>query len=548
MDSNYWTGRRVTRRTVLRGSAVGVLGLAGAALIGCGSDKGGDKPATVADGKAAPAQAPLTFKRGGIVRMGTPALSTGLDPTFSGAGYHKTALAFDTLLGIGADGLATVRDDALASSIEQVDKTTIVMKLRPGVKFHDGTPFNAQSVVWNVGRTLQPKPPAALPHKAQVQYVSKVEAVDDTTVRWILKQPDAGILTAFTDTSCQMLSPTHYEGKSLADVMWRPVGTGRYMFKEYSADAFVKYRVNPDYFQKLADGGPAGMVDEIHELAIPDAIARAASLQAGNLEVLDESPATQLDLLNADKNLLGVKAEGFAIRNAYINHDLAPLNNVNFRRALAWAWDPVAQNNVFDNGIGKPATSALGSLSWAHIDVPDFPMFDLKKAATFLEASGVPKAERKVLITGDTLYFQFLQDAWAKIGVTAEYVKDATNRLNKNAGAKNPDVHMSVGSRITSRQDPGWQLGAMLRSDSIYNYGLASTGAINDLTDKGQATYDIKERKAIYAEVQKIAADQQYSMFYKVEIPFWVHTRKPLQGARHFGTGRGDYRYLNFSA
>lgn len=531
---------------------MGVVGLTGAALIGCGEDEepaastGTAAPTSTATN--APAAAPVSFKRGGVVRMGTPALSTGLDPTFSGAGYHKTALSFDTLLGIDEDGLAAVRDDALAESVEQVDETTIVMKLRQGVKFHDGTPFNAESVAWNIGRTLQEDPPAGTPHKAQVQFVDRIEAVDDYTARWILKQPDAGIYTAFTDTSCQMLSPTHYEGKSIDEVMWHPVGTGRYMFMDYSADAFVKYQVNPDHFHRLEDGGPAGMVDEIHELAIPDAIARAASLQAGDVEMLDESPATQLDLLNADGNLIGVKKDGFAIRNAYINHGLAPLDNVDFRRALAWAWDPVAQNDVFDNGIGKPATSAIASLSWAHIDVPDFPTFDLEKAAAYMEASGIPEAERKVLITGNTLYFQFLQDAWAKIGVTTEYVEDATNRLNKNAGATDPDVHMSVGSRITSRQDPGWQASAMLRSDAVYNYGLAPTGEIDNLTSQAAATYDVEERKELYAEIQRIAADQQYSMFYKVEIPFWVHTRKPLEGARHFGTGRGDYRYIHFTA
>src|SRR6185436_16152333 len=121
MDSNYWRRRPLTRRAVLRSGAVGAIGLGAAALIGCGSE---DKPGTgapAASKTAAPAVAPLKFKRGGIVRMGTPAISTGLDPVFSGAGTHKTRLAFDTLMDIDEKGIPAIRDDALALNVEQVD-------------------------------------------------------------------------------------------------------------------------------------------------------------------------------------------------------------------------------------------------------------------------------------------------------------------------------------------------------------------------------------------------------------------------------------------
>ncbi len=545
MESNYWLRRTVSRRAVLRAGSVGAIGLGAAALVGCGGgDSGGGSGSSGSPGSTAVGK----FKRGGTVKMGTPALSTGLDPHFSGAGYHKTRLAFDTLLDFDEKGNPGVRADALAESFEVVDPKTIVVKLRKGVKFHDGTDFNAESVKWNMARELQPNPPAGTPHKAEVETTERIEAVDASTVRWILKQPDSGMLTAFTNHSTEMLSPTYYEGKTIAQVQWKPVGTGRYMFLDYSADAFIKYQVNKEYFGKASDGGSMGLVDQIWELAIPDPIARATSLINGDLDMLDESPATQLDLLTTDARVEGAKRDGFAIRNAYINHGLKPLDNVDFRRALAWAWDPVAQNKLFDNGIGKTATSALTSLSWAHVDVPTFPQFDVEKAKMYLQRSGVAEADRKVLITGDTLYFQFLQDAWSKIGVKAEYVADSTGRLNKNSGVKEPDVHMSVGSRITSRPDPGWQMSAMLRSNAVYNYGWAPTGKIDELLDKERATYDSTLRKAIHKEIQEIHSDQQYAHILKVEIPFWVHWRKGVGGLGHFATGRGDYRNVHFTA
>ncbi|HEY7270828.1 MAG TPA: ABC transporter substrate-binding protein, partial [Dehalococcoidia bacterium] len=422
METNYWARRQLSRRSIIRGGAVALAGIGAAAVVGCGGGGSSNSGSSAKTTSGTGLPGVTSFKRGGIIKMGTPALSSSLDPHFAGTGYHKTRLAFDTPLDFDENGNPSVRPDALAASFEMIDKQTVVLKLKPGVKFHDGTAFNAEAIKWNVARELQPNPPAAPPHKSEIELTDRIEAVDDVTARWILKQPDSGILTAFTNHSTEMLSPTAYDGKTIAQVQWNPVGTGRYKFLDYSADSFVKYQVNPDYFYKLPDGGPAGMVDQIWEMAIPDPVAAATALINGDVQILDESPATQLDLLNGDSHIEGLKKEGFAIRNAYINHGLKPLDNVDFRRALAWAWDPVAQNKLFDNGIGKVATSALTSLSWAHVDVTGFPNFDLDKAKMYITKSGIADADRKVLITGDTLYFQFLQDAWAKIGVKAEYV------------------------------------------------------------------------------------------------------------------------------
>ena len=186
MTDNYWTTRRVSRRTVLRGSIVGLAGTSAAALIGCG---GSEDAATSTGTGAAPAtKAPLAFKRGGIVRMGSPAISGGLDPVYSGSGYHKTRVAFDTLLDTDDKDQPGIRDDALAASMELSDPTTLILKLRPGVKFHDGTPFNAEAVKFNVARTLQATPPGQ-PHKAMLLTTDRVEAVDELTVKSISSSP-----------------------------------------------------------------------------------------------------------------------------------------------------------------------------------------------------------------------------------------------------------------------------------------------------------------------------------------------------------------------
>ena len=548
MSDNYWT-KRLSRRTVLRGGATGLLGLGGAALIGCGDDDDDDDggaaatQATAAATQAAAAS--IDFKRGGTIRLGSLKLAGGLDPHFSGSGYHKTRTAFDTLLDLDDSGLPQIEANALAESYELLDPTTIVMNLRQGVNFHDREPFNSEAVKWNVSRILD-DPPARTPHSAEILHTKEIESVDEHTIRWLLTQPDVGILTAFTSHSTEMLSPPHYDGKELDDVVWNPVGTGRYMFLDYSQDAFVKYQVYPDHHNRLADGGPAGKVDEIHELLIPDHLALATALVAGDIECIDESPSAQIDLLTENPNLHGVKQEGFAIRQFGFN-DLPPLDNVDVRRALMWAWDAEAYNEVMDNGIGRIATSLMTSLWPYHIDVPEYPGFDVEKAKMFIERSGVPVSERKLLIGGKTVAFQLLQSAWEKIGFTSEYVAESRGRIYKRR-TDNPDVHGSVGSRITSRADIGWQVNVMLRSDAIYNAGQVNTPKIDELSDAGLATYIPEERQEIYSEIQHIYADQLPNHLGVVEQPFWIHAPKSVSGFKHFANGRGDYRNLHFVA
>ena len=201
----------------------------------------------------------------------------------------------------------------------------------------------------------------------------------------------------------------------------------------------------------------------------------------------------QLDILNSTNAVHGEKADGFAIRNAYINHGLPPLDNVDVRRALAWAWDADGYNEVYEGGTGVPATSYLSRLHWAHIDVPEHPKFDVEKAKVFMAASGVPESERKLRITGNTVAFQFVQAAWEKIGFQSEHIADRTGRYSRARGDENPDIHMSVGSRITSRPDPGWQTNVMLRSDAITI--LAGRPRQHRRTLR-QGTRDIRYRRA----------------------------------------------------
>jgi len=552
MPEKYWVGRTSTRRTISRRGVIGLAGFGAALLAACGSEGKQESGATNVSTPVTAGAAPVTanIKRGGTLRLGTWRAWPGIDPDYSSTGYHQQRVIFDALLGFDDKGVPGVSKDSLATSLETPDKTTFVLKLRPNVKFHDGTDFNAEAVLFNFKRTMATNPPGSV-FRANFLTVDRVEVVDPLTVRYILKQPDASLAAALADTGATMKSPKHYEGKTLAEVQWNPIATGPYRFKEVSQDSYISYVKGGDHFYKLEDGGTTALLDEIRFMTIPNETVIVASLEAGDVDMIEEAPVTQLDILERNPKLKGVGFHGFATQSLYINHGLPPMDNVDFRRALVWAWDGDAYNRLFFGGRGKVSTSIHPSSSWAHVDVKDFPGFDLEKAKAFMEKSGIPPANRKILINAtaaEAQQFQFLQSSWEKLGVTSEFVsvEQAAGRVNKNRGEKG-DIHGQIG-RLTSRFDPGQIFPTQLRQDGIYNYGAAPTGNIEDLLLKGVQTYDVEERKKIYAEVQQIHADQLYSFLSRLEIPFWLFGKKEIVNMRHFSNGRGDYRYLGYSA
>jgi ABC-type transport system substrate-binding protein len=553
MPTNYWSRGTLARRTISRRGVIGLAGLGAAFLAACGSDSKEDGGAASNISTPVPAgAAPVTanIKRGGTLRLGTWRAWPGIDPDYSSTGYHQQRVTFDALLGFDEQGVPGPAKDSLATAMETPDKTTIVLKLRPGVKFHDGTDFNAEAVSFNFKRTMATNPPGSV-FRGNFLTVDRLDVVDPATVRYTLKQPDASIPAALADTGATMKSPKHYEGKTPAQVQWDPIGTGSYRFNQVSQDSFISYKKAPDHFYKLDDGGTTALLDELRFMTIPNETVIVASLEAGDVDMIEEAPISQIEILEKNPQLAGVGFIGFATQSLYINHALPPMDNVDFRRALMWAWDRNAYNRLFFAGRAKPATSIHPSSSWAHVDVKDFPTFDLEKAKTIMERSGIPPASRKILINAaaaDAPQFQFLQSSWEKIGVTSEFVSTeaATGRLNRNRGEKG-DIHANIG-RLTSRFDPGQILPTQLRQDGIYNYGAAPTGECEELMLKAVQTYDVEERKKLYARVQEIQADQIYSFLPGLEIPFWLYGKKEIVNMRHFKNGRGDYRYLGYSA
>jgi len=184
------------------------------------------------------------------------------------------------------------------------DAKTWTFKLRKGVKFHDGTPFNAEAVKFTIDRVLDPQSKSPLSQDFR-DNVESVEVIDEYTVVFHLKNPLASFLDRIIrNQGAMIVSPTAVK-KYGDDFSNHPVGTGPFMFKEWIPGERVVLVKNPDYW------GGAPMIDTLIFKPMPESAAQVAALQAGQVDVILSIPKESLEILEKDPNIKVYKMPGY---------------------------------------------------------------------------------------------------------------------------------------------------------------------------------------------------------------------------------------------
>ena len=228
------------------------------------------------------------------------------------------------------EGLLTLDDKmqvkpALATGYEVMSPTKVRFKLRPGVKFHDGTPFNAAAVKFTFDRALHGNPPARWASLAGS--LAGAEVVDDLTVDIMTKEPYGPILRTLAMYCMGIVSPTAVQ--KMGDGFSRaPVGTGPFKFVEWKTNTHVILERNPDYW------GEKALLDRVVFKVVPEEGARMIALQTGDADmVLIPAPA-QLPALKRDPKFTVHEVVGGRVVFAGMNASMPPLDDVRVRTAL----------------------------------------------------------------------------------------------------------------------------------------------------------------------------------------------------------------------
>ncbi|CAM1656540.1 glutathione ABC transporter substrate-binding protein [Bartonella apis] len=445
------------------------------------------------------------FAEAKTLTVAVPVNLTKLDPTNINDTLTMTSLRtiYEGLLGFDKD-LKIV--PLLAERYEaSEDAKEFTFYLRKGVKFHDGTDFNARAVKINLERLANPE--NKLSRRVLVSMLDHVEVVDDYTVKVILKEPYGAFPSSMAHTGTMMISPAAIE-KYGRDIDRHPVGTGPFMFKNRSSDTFEVIK-NDHYWN-----GTVG-VDGVTIRSVPENGARFAMLQAQEVQFVPDFPPELFAVAQKMPNLVVTKEPSISEYYVAINTMKKPFDDVRVRQAMNYAVDKNAFCKVVMNGFCEPATSPIPPLLKYYTNVGEY-KYNIEKAKQLLTEAGYPNGfNTEIFGKNSTMVIrglQFLQQQLAAVNIKVNVTPlEAGVEADRVWGARTPEestVQMQFGGWSASTADADYGMRPLFSSESfppnLFNVAYYKNAEVDkDLSDAVKTADDTK-RAELYGKAQKI--------------------------------------------
>jgi peptide/nickel transport system substrate-binding protein len=458
---------------------------------------------------AAPAGKPVY---GGTLRIAFASDTKTLDPTFSVNFSERQPLylIYNTLLAINPDSSI---GPELAERWEILDEgKRLVLHLRKGVTFHDGTPFDAAAVKFNLDRRLDPA--LSSPLRPQlVLILDSVEVTDASTVTFHLKSPSPAFLGMLAQREGFMISPAAV-AKYGKDFATHPVGTGPFIFKEWTPGSSLTVEKNPHYWEP---GKP--YLDRIIFNDTANSIVGMQRLLTGEVDYL--SGLSPIDVRQIEKRPEIHLDQGPASRwyGLQWQVDRPPFNNPALRQAIAYAIDRKRMVDILMSGKAPIAEAITPpGLWWFDPSLHSNP-YDPVKAKAILAQAGLTHVELSLSTPQITLLQQInqlVQEQLKAVGITVRLEPIAQSdwypRLSQGLIDFSP-------IRWSQRPDPDGLFPLLLRSTGAQNSTRYHNPEVDKLLDLGRNTPDQNARRQIYWQAQEIVArDLPYvPLFFSVE-------------------------------
>ena len=413
------------------------------------------------------------------------------------------------------------------------DGKEMTIKLRPGVKFHDGEPFDAEAAKFSLERHL------TLPtsfRKPELAALDHVEIVDPLTIKLVLKTPYSPLLAQLTDRAGMMISPkaAKEEGDKFG---LHPVCAGPYKFVERVQQDRMVFEKFADYWNK-----DNIFIDRVVFLPIVDSTVRLANLKSGGLDLIERLLATDIRDVRADPKLalstaLSLGYQGITI-NIGSDKSKGPLSqSAKMRQALDLSIDREAINQVVYNGEFVPGNQ------WVN---PDHPYYqkaypvrsrDVAKAKALLKEAGftgpitvdfmVPKNVETETVA------QVIQSMAAEAGFDMKIRVTETATALKAAEAGEYQAFILDWS---GRIDPDGNSYIFHKSKAPQNYSAYSNPDVDRLLDDARLVTDMAQRKSIYEKMTKSILEDEPIIYLYHRKNLIVHTTK-LEGYKQLPDG-----------
>ncbi|CCD90649.1 putative ABC transporter substrate-binding protein [Bradyrhizobium sp. ORS 375] len=456
-----------------------------------------------------------------------------LDPTMARTyvGRIVFAATCDKLFDI--DEKLNIVPQLALSHETSADGKEVTIKLRPGVKFHDGEPFDAEAAKFSIDRHLTFPGSFRKPELASVDHV---DVVDPLTIKLVLKAPFSPLIAQLTDRAGMMVSPK--AAKEAGDKFGlRPVCAGPYKFVERVQQDRIVFEKFADYWNK-----DNVFIDKIVYQPIVDATVRLANLKSGGLDLIERVLATDIKDVRADSKLaLSTAIElGYQGITLNIGKDKAkgPLSqSAKVRQALDLAIDREALNQVVFNGEFMPGNQ------WVNPSHPyyqkAFPIRarDVEKAKALLKEAGVtpPVAVDFLVPKGaeTEAVAQVVQSMAAEAGFDMKIRVTEFATSLKQAEAGDYQAYMLSWS---GRIDPDGNSYVFMHSNAPQNYSVWANADADKTLNDARLITDMAQRKALYEKLAKLEIEEEPILYLYHRRILIAHTKK-LEGYKQMPDG-----------
>jgi len=407
------------------------------------------------------------------------------------------------------------------------DQKTYTLYLQKGVKFQDGTPFNAKAVEFNLLRGQEQK---SL-RRNELKYIKQITVVDDSTIRLELSVPFAPFMSILTDRAGMMSSPAAVK-KYGDDYVNNPVGTGPFIYKGRLKGASITLEKNPHYWQ-------AGLpkADGISYKIMSDVNVAFNNLRSGQVDITNRFPYKEITNIAAAANYGVINQPSLGFRGFYLNTAKPPFDKPEVRQAIDLLIDRNAIAKVVYNGAVAASHSPFSKAQFAHGEADAPPKPDVARAKALLKAAGKEAGFNFRLTLPTTPYEaqvgQMIQGMLrpAGISVTLEKAELSTQIESGKAG-----TYEALFVGWSGRPDPDQNIYDFAVTNGSLNYSKFGNKEVDDLLQQARLEGNEAKRKVLYDQaMQLLVKDVPYIYLNHDNVLFGI--AKSIKGFRYVPDG-----------
>lgn len=410
-------------------------------------------------------------------------------------------------------------------------------RLRKGIKFHDGTPFNAEAVKYTFDRLLDPA--VASPRKDALSMLKETKILNPYTLAFVTVKPFAPFLNQLTAYNLAILSPTAAK-KWGREYGTSPAGTGPFKLESWSPRERIVLSRNDFYWEKKPH------LDKLIFETIPNDATRGNLLLEGKVDIISPVPAALVDKMNQSKDIRILRERGFRTIYLGLNNRIKPFHDIRVRKAVAHALDMKKILTQVLKGFGALGGSLEApAIPGANKDLKPYP-YDPAKAKRLLSAAGYPDGFETTFYIPTNRYFMDEEVARAikaqlkEVGIDVKILTPDWPMLI-HLLEKGTEVPMFIMGKGSPSADLNLTLNHAIKTGGKMNYFQYSNPKVDRLISEQEGTVDPKERFRILHQIQSIVYDEvpAITLFYEDQI---FGKRANVHGIEIY-----PFEFINFS-